>query len=79
MKPHTTPHTPAIAPELQPLLVPESTTRKILNIGRTSLWSLTREGHLRSVLVKMKKGNISGRRMYRLEDIHAYVASLTGE
>lgn len=61
---------------LQPLLVTEPEACRILGIGRTTIFHLRREGRLRSVLVKTHKHNVSGRRMYRLSDLNAYVEAL---
>lgn len=61
---------------VEPLLVTEPEACQMLRLGRTTLFHLRRTGAVRSVLVKTRKGNISGRRMYPVDALRAYVESL---
>jgi hypothetical protein len=75
MNKDTTPHSKISNAE--PLLVTEPEACQMLRLGRTTLFHLRRTGAIRSVLVKTRKGNVSGRRMYPVEALRAYVESLT--
>lgn len=73
----STPKHPAL--EVEPLLVSEPEACRILQLGRTTLFHLRTSGAIKSVLVKTRKGNLSGRRMYPMESLRAYVADLQTE
>lgn len=75
MNQDNTTHTKTSA--VAPLLVTEPEACKMLSLGRTTLFHLRRTGAIRSVLVKTRKGNVSGRRMYPVDALRDYVESLT--
>lgn len=73
----TTNDTPLqIAGNVEPLMVTEAEACRILQLGRTTIFHLRSTGAIKSVLVKTRKGNVSGRRMYPMESLRAYVAAL---
>ena len=70
---------PHLAASPEPLMVTEAEACRMLRLGRTTLFHLRRSGQIKSVLVKTHRGNISGRRMYPLESLRAYVADLQAQ
>ena len=61
---------------LEPLMVTEPEACRLLQLGRTTLFHLRTKGLIKSVLVKTRKSNIGGRRMYPMESLREYVTGL---
>ena len=61
---------------IEPLMVTETDACRVLRLGRTTVFHLRTGGLIKSVLVKTRKGNIGGRRMYPMDSLREYVAGL---
>jgi hypothetical protein len=64
---------------IEPSLVTEPIACQMLGVGRTTIFHLRTTGEIRSVLIKSKKSNVSGRRMYVVESLKEYVKRLLEE
>jgi len=49
---------------------------RYIGVGRTTLYELYNNGLIKSVLVKTRRGNVSGRRVFLRASLDAYLRSL---